>query len=157
MRKLLLLYIVLVFLNACVYKPTAYEMAQADYGQVPDSYEGMIKHKLKQDLPDPHAATIEVSRPYPAVRSLDLKYGGRYEYGHVVHAWIIPKNDSSNVVHMCTIEGNYCLTRFIAQKSSKVFWWSNTGWSTMLPSLEGVTPKYWEQAEEYSGMTFTRH
>ncbi len=62
MRKLLLLYIVLVFLNACVYKPTAYEMAQADYGQVPDIYEGMIKHKIKQYLPDPHAATIEVSR-----------------------------------------------------------------------------------------------
>ena len=157
MWKLVSVCTVLLFMSGCVYKPSAYEMAQADYGQVPDSYEGMIKHKLKQDLSDPHAATIEVSRPYPAVRSLDLKYGGRYEYGHVVHAWIIPKNDSSKVVHMCTIGGHYCLTRFIAQKSSKVFWWSNTGWSTMLPSLEGVTPKYWEQAEEYSGMTFTRH
>ncbi len=70
MRKLLLLYIVLVFLNACVYKPTAYEMAQADYGQVPDSYEGMIKHKLKQDLPDPHAATrggLTSQRPFITV------------------------------------------------------------------------------------------
>ena len=157
MRIWLLLYIVLVFLNACVYKPTAYEMAKADYGQLPSTYQDMIKHKLKESLPDPNSVQIEIARPYPAVRSLDIKYGGGYEYGHVVHAWIIPKNDYSNVVHFCTTGGRHCLTRFIAQESSKIFWWSNTGWSTMLPSLEGVTPKHWEQAEEYSGMTFTRH
>ena len=140
MWKLLLVCILLFFMNGCVHKPSAYEMAGADYGQVPSAYEGMIKHKLKESLPDPNSATIEVARPYPAVRSLEMKHGGGYEYGHVVHAWIIPQNDN---IHS-------------AKKSSKIFWWNNTGWSTMLPSLEGVTPKYWRQAEEYAGVTFTR-
>jgi len=138
MWKLVSVCTILLFMSGCVYKPSAYEMAQADYGLVPDSYEGMIKHKLQENLPDPHAATIEVSRPYPAVRSLGILNGGGYEYGHVVHAWITHKNDSGR----------------LARTSSRIFWWSHTGWSTLLPSLEGVTPKYREQAEEYSGVTF---
>lgn len=141
MWKLVSVCIVLLFMGGCVYKPSAYEMAQADYGKVPDSYEGMIKHKLQENLSDPHAATIEVSRPYPAVRSLGIRNGGGYEYGHVVHARVIPENDSGR----------------LAKTSSRIFWWSNSGWSTLLPSLEGVTPKYREQAEEYSGMIFNRY
>jgi hypothetical protein len=141
MLKWLSVFTVLLFMIGCVPKPSAYEMAQADYGQVPDSYEGLITHKLKEILPDSQSATIEVSRPYPAVRSLGSLNGGGYEYGHVVHAWVTPKNESES----------------FARKSSKIFWWSHTGWSTMLPSLDGVTPKYPEQAEEYAGGTFVRN
>lgn len=141
MLKWLSVFTILLFMLGCVQKPSAFEMAQADYGQVPNSYASLITHKLQESLPDPDAAKIEVSRPYPAVRDLGILNGGGYEYGHVVHAWVTPKNDSDE----------------LAGKSSKIFWWSHTGWSTMLPSLEGVTPKYREQAEEYAGVTFNRH
>lgn len=141
MLKWLWVFTVLLFMIGCVHKPSAYEMEQADYGRVPDNYEGLITHKLQESLPDPHSAKITVSRPYPAIRSLSSLNGGGYEYGHVVHAWVTPKNDSDRLV----------------KKSSKIFWWSQTGWSTLLPSLEGVTPKYREQAEEFSGVTFIRY
>ena len=135
MSKWLSVFTVLLFLIGCVQKPSPSEMAQADYGRVPDSYASLITHKLQETLPDPHAVKIEVSRPYRAMRLLEVSKGGGYEYGHVVHAWVIPKDDPEE----------------LARKSSKIFWWSHTGWSTMLPSLDGVTPKYREQAEEYSG------
>ena len=135
MWKRLPVFAALLFVIGCVPKPSVFEMAQADYGQVPGNYESLITGKLKESLPDPDSARIEVSRPYPAVRSLGILNGGGYEFGHVVHAWVTPKNNSDRV----------------AEKSSKIFWWSHTGWSTMLPTLEGVTPKYREQAEEYSG------
>jgi hypothetical protein len=135
MLKWLSVFTVLLFVLGCGPKPSTFEMAQADYGQVPKSYESLITQKLKESLPDPQAAKIEVSRPYPAVRALGILNGGGYEYGHIVQAWITPKDESGR----------------LARKSSKIFWWSHTGWSTMLPSLDGVTPKYREQAEEYSG------
>ena len=58
-------------------------MTQADYCQVPDNYEDedLITHKLQESLHNLHAAKIEVSRPYPAVRALGILNGKGYEYG----------------------------------------------------------------------------
>jgi len=56
---------VLLFMNGCSYKPSAYEIAIADYGQVSDCYEDLITHNLQASLLDPHTAKIEVSRPCP--------------------------------------------------------------------------------------------
>jgi hypothetical protein len=116
-------------------------MAEADYGRVPNHYKQMIIAKINESLTDPESAKIEVPRPYPAVRHLGISQGGKYEYGHVVHVWVSTKNES----------GQY------TQKSPRIYWWSNEGWSTRLPSLEGVIPKYPEQAEEYSGIRFTSY
>lgn len=140
MWRWLLVYSLLLLISGCVVKPSAFEMAKADYGQVPDTYAKLITYKIQKGLPNPQAAKIEVSRPYPAIRALGIWNGGGYEYGHVVHAWITPKHDAERSV----------------RNSSQIFWWSHTGWSTMLPSLEGITPKYPEQAEEYAGVTFSR-
>ena len=139
MLKLLSIFLGLVLLAGCAHKPSANDMAEADYGHVPNHYKEMIIDKINKSLPDPESAKIDVSHPYAAVRYLGISKGGKYEYGHVVHVWVSTKNGS----------GKY------TQKSPRIYWWSNTGWSTKLPSLEGVIPKYPEQAEEYSGIRFT--
>ena len=141
MLKLLSIFLGLMLLAGCAHKPSANDMAEADYGHVPNHYKEMIIDKINKSLPDPESAKIDVSRPYAAVRYLGISKGGKYEYGHVVHVWVSTRNDS----------GKY------TQKSPRIYWWSNTGWSTKLPSLEGVTPKYPEQAEEYSGIRFTSY
>ncbi len=141
MLKRLSIILGLVLITGCVHKPSVNEMADADYGQVPTHYNQMIKAKIKKSLVDPESVRIEVPRPYPAVRPLGLSKGGEYEYGHVVHVWVSTKNDL----------GQY------TEKSPRIYWWSNTGWSTRLSSLEGVIPKYPEQAEEYSGVRFTSY
>lgn len=141
MLKRLSAFMVLLLMSGCFLKPSPFEMADAEYGQVPDSYVTLITLKLQENLPNPHAAKIEVSQPYPAVRFMGIWNGGNYEYGHVVHAWITPHKEYEGAI----------------KKSSKIFWWNHTGWSTMLPNLEGVTPKYPQQAEEYAGVTYTRY
>lgn len=141
MLNRLALILIFAFLLACAQKPTAYEMAKADYGHVPASYQRLIINKIKESLPDPESATIDVAKPFPAIRYLGLSKGGKYEYGQVVHVWVTTKDTTGHEV----------------QKFSKIFWWNNTGWNTMLPSLEGITPKYLEQAEEYTGVVFTRY
>ena len=141
MLKLVSIFLGLVLIAGCAHKPSANDMAEADYGRVPNHYKQMIIAKINESLADPESAQIEVPRPYPAVRYLGISKGGKYEYGHVVHVWVSTKNGS----------GKY------TQKSPSIYWWSNTGWSTKLPSLEGVTPKYTEQAEEYSGIRFTSY
>ena len=141
MGKLLYIFLGLVLMGGCVQKPSSLDMAEAEYGNVPDLYQQMIIRQIKESLADPESAKIDVSRPYPAVRHLGISKGGEYEYGHVVHVWVSTRNDS----------GKY------TQKSPRIYWWSNTGWSAKLPSLEGVIPKYPEQAEEYSGIRFTSY
>jgi hypothetical protein len=141
MWKLLSIFLGLVLIAGCAYKPSADDMVAADYGQVPNHYKQMIIAKINKSLPDPESTKIDVARPYPAVRYLGISKGGEYEYGQVVHVWVSTKNGS----------GKY------TQKSPRIYWWSNTGWSAKLPSLEGVTPKYPEQAEEYSGIRFTSY
>ena len=141
MLKRLAVFLIFIILPACAQKPTAYEMSKADYGQVPASYQGLIINKIKGSLPEPESATIEVAKPFPAIRYLGLSKGGEYEYGHVVHVWVTAKDSMRQGV----------------QKSPKIFWWNNKGWNTMLPSLEGITPKYPAQAEEYTGVIFTRY
>jgi len=141
MLKLVSIFLGLVLIAGCAHKPSANDMAKADYGRVPNHYKQMIKAKINESLADPESVKIEVPRPFPAVRYLGISKGGEYEYGHVVHVWVSTKNGS----------GKY------TQKSPSIYWWSNTGWSTRLPSLEGVTPKYPEQAEEYSGIRFTSY
>ena len=141
MLKLLSILLGLVFIAGCAHKPSANDMFEADHGQVPKLYKQMIITQINESLADPESAKIEVPRPYPAVRYLGISKGGKYEYGHIVHVWVSTKNDS----------GRY------TQKSPRIYWWSNTGWSAKLPSLEGVIPKYPEQAEEYSGIRFTSY
>ena len=141
MLKLLSIFLGLVLIAGCAHKPSANDMFEADYGQVPNLYKQMIIAQINESLADPESAKIEVPRPYPAVRYLGISKGGEYEYGHVVHVWVSTKNGS----------GKY------TPKSPRIFWWSNTGWSAKLPSLEGVIPKYPEQAEEYSGVRFTSY
>jgi len=141
MGKLLSLFLGLMLIAGCAHKPSANDMAEADYGRVPNHYKQMIIAKINESLADPESAKVEVSRPYPAVRHLGISQGGKYEYGHVVHVWVWTTNNS----------GKY------TQKSPRIYWWNNTGWSTKLPSLKGVTPKYPEQAEEYSGIRFTSY
>lgn len=141
MNTLLPPLLLCVLLGACSQKPTQYQMTQADYGEVPTSYSSLIINKLKETYVGPRPVKVEIARPFPAVRRLGLKHGGQYEYGNVVQAWILSKDDEGKFTH----------------RSPRIFWWSNTGWSTMLPSLEGVIPKYPEQAEEYTGLTYTRY
>ncbi|UCH91152.1 MAG: hypothetical protein JSU60_00040 [Nitrospirota bacterium] len=141
MLKLLSIFLGLVLLAGCTHKPSANDMAEADYGRVPNLYKEMIISKINESLANPESAKIDVSRPYPAIRYLGISKGGKYEYGHVVHVWVSTRNGS----------GKY------TQRSPRIYWWSNTGWSAKLPSLEGVTPKYPEQAEEYSGIRFTSY
>jgi hypothetical protein len=141
MLKLLSIFLGLVLIAGCAHKPSANDMFEADYGQVPNLYKQMIIAQINESLADPESAKIEVPRPYPAVRYLGISKGEKYEYGHVVHVWVSTKNGS----------GKY------TQKSPRIYWWSNTGWSAKLPSLEGVIPKYPEQAEEYSGIRFTSY
>ena len=141
MLKLLSIFLGLVLIAGCAHKPSANDMFEAGYGQVPNLYKQMIIAQINESLADPESAKIEVPRPYPAVRYLGISKGGKYEYGHVVHVWVSTKNGS----------GKY------TQKSPRIYWWSNTGWSAKLPSLEGVIPKYPEQAEEYSGIRFTSY
>ena len=141
MLKPLSIFLGLILIAGCSHKPSANDMAEADYGRVPNHYKQMIIAKINESLANPESAKIEVPRPYPAVRHLGISQGGKYEYGHVVHVWVSTKNGS----------GKY------TQKSPRIYWWSNTGWSTRLPSLEGVIPKYPEQAEEYSGIRFTSY
>ena len=141
MWKILSIFLVLALIAGCAHKPSAYDMAEADYGRVPNYYKQMIISKINEGLADPESVKIEVPRPYPAVRYLGISKGGKYEYGHVVHVRVSTKNAS----------GKY------TQKSPRIYWWNNKGWSTRLPSLEGVTPKYPEQAEEYSGIRFTSY
>jgi hypothetical protein len=141
MGKLIYIFLGLVLLGGCVQKPSSLDMAEAEYGKVPDLYKQMIMRQIKESLADPQSAKIEVSRPYPAARYLGISKGGKYEYGHVVHVQISTKTGS----------GKY------AQSSPRIYWWSNTGWSATLPSLEGVIPKYPEQAEEYSRLRFTSY
>ncbi len=140
MRKLIPLLLLCALLGACSHKPTQDQMIQGDYGEVPSTYSSLIINQLKDTYIGPRPARIEVAKPFPAVRRRGLNHAGTYEYGHVVQAWILTKDD----------EGQF------TQRSPRIFWWGNTGWSTMLPSLEGVIPKYPEQAEEYIGMTYTR-
>lgn len=141
MGKLLSISLGLALIAGCAYKPSANDMVAANYGEVPKHYKQMIIAKVTESLPDPESAKIEVSRPYPAVRHLGISQGGEYEYGHVVHVWVSTKNGSETYT----------------QRSPRIYWWNNTGWSAKLPSLEGVTPKYPEQAEEYSGIRFTSY
>ena len=141
MLKLLSIFLGLVLIAGCAHKPSANDMFDADYGQVPNLYKQMIIAQINESLADPESAKIEVPRPYPAVRYLGISKGGKYEYGHVVHVWVSTKNGS----------GKY------TQKSPRIYWWSNTGWSAKLPSLEEVIPKYPEEAEEYSGIRFTSY
>ena len=141
MRKLFLPLIFLIILGACAQKPTKYQMGQANYGEVPKNYVSLITHKLEDMHTGSQPIKVEVPRPYAAVRYLGMKHGGKYEYGNVVHAWVVTQD----------AQGHY------TRKSPKIFWWSDTGWSTMLPSLEGITPKYPEQAEEYTGLHYTRY
>jgi hypothetical protein len=139
MGKLLCIFMGLILMGGCVHKPSSLEMAEADYGKVPDLYKQMIITKINQSLADPESAKIEVSRPYPAARYLGISEGGKYEYGHVVRVWVSTKNGS----------GEY------TQISPRIYWWNNIGWSAKLSSLEGVIPKYPEQAEEYSELRLT--
>jgi hypothetical protein len=141
MLKLLSIFLGLVLIAGCAHKPSANDMFEADHGQVPKLYKQMIITQINESLAEPESAKIEVPRPYPAVRYLGISKGGKYEYGHVVHVWVSTKNGS----------GQY------TQESPRIYWWSNTGWSAKLPSLEGVIPKYPEQAEEYSGIRFTSY
>ncbi len=141
MRKLFLALILLIILGACAQKPTQYQMSKANYGRVPTNYASLITKKLEETYTGPRPMKVEVPNPYPALRRLNWKQGGKYEYGNVVHAWVVTQD----------AQGNY------TQKSPRIFWWSDTGWSTMLPSLDGVTPKYPEQAEEYTGLRYTRY
>ncbi len=142
MLKLLsILFMGLVLLAGCGHKPSANNMANADYGRVPNLYKQMIIDQINESIVDPESAKIDVSLPYPAVRYLGISMGREYEYGHVVQVWVSTRDGL----------GKY------TQKSPRIYWWSNTGWSTTLPSLEGVIPKYPEQAEEYSGVRFTSY
>ena len=131
MLNLLSIFLGLVLIAGCAHKPSANDMFEADYGQVPNLYKQMIIAQINESLADPESAKIEVPRPYPAVRYLGISKG----------VWVSTKNGS----------GKY------TQKSPRIYWWSNTGWSAKLPSLEGVIPKYPEQAEEYSGIRFTSY
>ena len=141
MGKLLYLFLGLVLMGGCAQKPSSLDMAEAEYGNLPELYQQMIITQIKESLADPQSAKIKVSRPYPATRYLGISEGGKYEYGHVVHVRISTKNGSGKYI----------------QNSPRIYWWNNTGWSATLPSLEGVTPKYPEQAEEYSGIRFTSY
>ena len=76
MLKLLSIFLGLVLLAGCAHKPSANDMAEADYGQVPNHYKQMIIAKINESLADPESAKIEVPRPYPAVRYLGISKGG---------------------------------------------------------------------------------
>ena len=91
MTKLIYLLLSLALMAGCMHKPSAHDMADAEYGEVPRFYKEMIIDKINKNLNDPESARIDVPRPYPAIRSLGISKGGKYEYGHVVYVRVSTK------------------------------------------------------------------
>lgn len=62
MKKVIALALIGAALSACATPPTAQQVASADYGPFPDSYQETIKTYMASVLKDPDSARFDFSR-----------------------------------------------------------------------------------------------
>jgi hypothetical protein len=87
LKKLLVLSIFPLVLSGC-FRPSAEQLASADYGQYPSDYEQTIKSYMAQRLKDPYSAQYQfLSQPRTAWNGI-----GGLKYGYAVCVLINAKN-----------------------------------------------------------------
>lgn len=87
LKKFFLLSIFPVVLTGC-FRPTAEQLANADYGQYPSDYEQTIKSYMSQRLKDPYSAQFQfLNQPKTAWNGI-----GGLKYGYAVCVLINAKN-----------------------------------------------------------------
>ena len=72
--------------------PSASELARADFGFTPDSYQQQIKDHFSQTLFDPYSAHYQFGQPYEASVYKGIFRGGGYYFGHAVDVLVNAKN-----------------------------------------------------------------
>lgn len=87
LKKLLMFSIFPIVLTGC-FRPSAEQLASADYGQYPSDYEQTIKSYMAQRLKDPYSAQFQFLNP-PKTAWNGI---GGLKYGYAVCVLINAKN-----------------------------------------------------------------
>lgn len=88
MRRTLLAAALITSLVGCATRPTADELANADYGRYPSDFQGTVKRHMQLRLKDPESARYEFRNPVVQAWS---GYGGR-NYGYASCVLVNAKN-----------------------------------------------------------------
>jgi hypothetical protein len=78
--------------TGCVTMPKPEELASADFGQFPTTYQQVIQNYMSENLKDPDSATYRFEAPRKGFSQDGWAVGGRKYFGYVVAAHINAKN-----------------------------------------------------------------
>ncbi|WP_024561708.1 membrane lipoprotein lipid attachment site-containing protein [Franconibacter pulveris 601] len=85
MKKFLLVFLTALTLTGCMSTPTATQISNAYYGELPQYYEGQIKETIGSSLKDPDSAKYQFGTPSKAYFQ-----GGIADNFKMYYGWAIP-------------------------------------------------------------------